>query len=110
MFTSTFGYGLLALAITALAFSNQRNLLGFMIAGMAYWLLVEVLQSGLTTLLPLSDWHGYATAIILSFLPFIGWVIYRSVTAPARLKKAQAIANAKYIEHTPIYKNYQPKF
>lgn len=108
--TSTLGYGLLALAIITLAFSNQRRLLGFMLAGMVYWLLIEGIHSGLTALLPLTTSLAYAVAIIVSFLPFIGWAVYREATATTRLKKAQAKANAKYIEHTPIYKNYQPKF
>ncbi len=107
---SIIGYSLLAVGLVATALSSQRYLLLYTLAGMAYWALIEGLQSGLTHMFALSGWNGYVVAMLISWVPLAGWVIYRSISAPQRRKRAQEQAKAKYIEHTPVYKDYEPKY
>lgn len=100
------GYALLAVGVVATALSSQRYLLLYTLAGMGYWLLIEGMQAGLTSVFTLSEWNGYVIAMLISWIPLAGWVGYRTITAPQRRKRA----TAKYIEHTPVYKDYEPKY
>ena len=107
------GYGLLAIGIIATALSSQRYLLLYALAGMGYWLVVEGIQYVLTAALPLSSWHGYVAAMALSWLPLCAWVITRAwrhdaISLPS--KSRRATAQQRYIEHTPVYDQYEPKF
>ncbi|WP_131667900.1 AciT family ciprofloxacin tolerance protein [Psychrobacter pygoscelis] len=107
------GYGLLAIGVIATALSSQRYLLLYALAGMMYWLVIEGMQTVLTSTLPLSSWHGYVTAMAISWLPFCAWVIariWRYDTVSLTTKKRRAAAQSRYIEHTPVYDQYQPKF
>lgn len=107
---SIIGYGLLAVGVIVTAFSSQRHLLLYTLAGMGYWLLIEVLQTNLVESFPLSNWNGYVIAMMISWVPLAAWGIYRSLSSTARQQKEQELAKAKYIEHTPVYKDYQPRF
>lgn len=107
------GYGLLAIGIIATALSSQRYLLLYALAGMGYWLVIEGLQYALTAAFPLSSWHGYVAAMALSWLPLCAWIISRAWhhdTISIRSKSRRAVAQQCYIEHTPVYDEYQPKF
>lgn len=107
---SIIGYGLLAAGVIVTAFSSQRHLLLYTLAGMGYWLFIEVLQTSLIENFTLSSWNGYVVAMMISWIPLAAWGIYRSLSSAQRQQKEQELANAKYIEHTPVYKNYQPRF
>lgn len=107
------GYGLLAIGVVATALSSQRYLLAYALAGMGYWLVIEGMQSALTYMLPLSSWHGYVVAMGLSWLPICGWVIARALRHDAisvSTKQRKLAQKQRYIEHTPVYDQYQPKF
>lgn len=107
------GYGLLAIGVVATALSSQRYLLLYALAGMVYWLVIEGMHSVLTDTLPLSSWHGYVAAMALSWLPICAWVIARAWRYDAislTSKQRRATAQNRYIEHTPVYDQYQPKF
>ncbi|PIE46879.1 MAG: hypothetical protein CSA42_06300 [Gammaproteobacteria bacterium] len=107
---SVLGYGLLVAGIIATVFSKQRYLLLYTLAGMGYWLSIEMLQSAIIRILPLSEWNGYVAAMLVSWFVFILWLGYRHIYITPRKQQAQASAEAKYVEHTPVYKNYHPKF
>lgn len=107
------GYGLLAIGILATALSSQRYLLLYALAGMGYWLVIEGIQYALTAALPLSSWHGYVAAMALSWLPLCAWIIaraWRHDSISIRGKSRQTVVQQRYIEHTPVYDEYQPKF
>lgn len=107
---SILGYGLLIVGVIATAISAQhRYLLLYTLAGMAYWLVVEVLQTGFVSMTEMTQWHGYVSALMVSWVSLIGWLAYRNVYL-VKKQKAQRVAAAKYVEHTPVYKNYHPKY
>ncbi|MDN3398159.1 hypothetical protein QL919_05405 [Psychrobacter sp. APC 3426] len=111
------GYGLLAGLIVALAFSSQRWLLIYLFGGMAYWLAVEGIQSVISSrpmLAELSEWHSYVVAMGISWLPLVGWVLYRALRyedVSQAVQQQRELEAARYIEHTPVYDDdYQPRF
>lgn len=109
-----FGYGLLAGLIVALTFSAQRWLLAYIVGGIAYGLAVEGIHSLLLNFSTLEEWRSYVIAIGISWLPLFAWVLYRALrydTVSYAMQKQQALASARYIEHSPIYDDdYQPRF
>lgn len=111
------GYGGLVSLIVALALSSQRWLLWYLFGGMAYWLGVEVIQSTLlnfSMLAKLSEWHSYVIAMGISWIPLVGWVVYRALRyedVSRTLEQQRALEAARYKEHTPVYDDdYQPRF
>lgn len=115
--TALLGCGGLVSLIVALAFSSQRWLLWYLFGGMAYWLVVETIQSMLTSpfmLTELSEWHSYVIAMGISWVPLVGWVVYRALRyedVSQALQQQRALEAARYKEHTPVYDDdYQPRF
>ncbi len=115
--TALLGYGGLIGLILGLALSSQRWLLWYLFGGMAYWLVVETIQSLLYTrpmLAELSEWHSYVIAMGISWLPLVGWVVYRALRyedVSRTLQQQRALEAARYKEHTPVYDDdYQPRF
>ncbi|MEN6669424.1 AciT family ciprofloxacin tolerance protein [Psychrobacter sp. B38] len=115
--TALLGYGGLIGLIIALGLSSQRWLLWYLFGGMAYWLVVETIQSVLYTrpmLAELSEWHSYVIAMGISWLPLVGWVLYRAIRyedVSRTLQEQRALEAARYKEHTPVYDDdYQPRF
>ncbi len=108
------GYGLLAGLIIAIALSSQRWLLWYVLGGVVYWLAVESIHSMLMSWTGLSDWHGYVTAMGISWLPLFAWVLYRALRyddVSTTLQQQRALEAARYIEHSPIYDDdYTPRF
>lgn len=111
------GYSVLAGSVMALALSSQRWLLWYLFGGMAYWLVVEMIQSVLSSrpmLSELSEWHSYVIAMGISWLPLVGWVIYRALRyedVSRAVQQQRALEAARYKEHTPVYDDdYQPRF
>jgi len=115
--TAWLGYGLLVGMIVALALSSQRWLLWYLFGGMAYWLSVEVIQNilaGRSMLSALSEWHSYVIAMGISWLPLVGWVLYRALRyddLSQSVSQQRELEAARYVEHTPVYDDdYHPRF
>ena len=108
------GTGLLMGLVFALALSSQRWLLWYLFGGMAYWLAVEAIYSLLSYWSVLSEWHNYVVAMGISWLPLIGWVLYRALRyedVSRTVHQQRELQAARYIEHTPVYDDdYQPRF
>ena len=108
------GTGLLMGLLLALALSSQRWLLWYLFGGMAYWLAVEAIYSLLSYWSVLSEWHNYVVAMGISWLPLIGWVLYRALRyedVSRTVHQQRELQAARYIEHTPVYDDdYQPRF
>lgn len=111
--SALFGVGILAGMMVALAASSQRWLLRYVIGAIGYGFIVELLHIAMMRWLALSDWHGYVAAIGVSWLPLFGWILYRALrfddvsTAMTHERKRAA---ARYVEHSPIYDEYTPRF
>ena len=108
------GTGLLMGLVLALALSAQRWLMWYLFGGMAYWLAVEAIYSLLSYWSVLSEWHNYVVAMGISWLPLIGWVLYRALRyedVSRTVHQQRELQAARYIEHTPVYDDdYQPRF
>lgn len=100
--------------VLALALSAQRWLLWYLFGGMAYWLAVEAIHSLLSYWSVLSEWHNYVIAMGISWLPLIGWVLYRALRyedVSRTVHQQRELQATRYIEHTPVYDDdYQPRF
>ena len=100
-FTMWVGFGLIAVAVIAVFFSPYRHWLGFMLAGMMCWGLLEVVRFGVQTLFEMSVAYSYLTALSFAMIT-VTFVLLRED------KQAQKqLANRQYIEHTPVYKDDQ---
>ena len=100
-FTMWVGFGLIAVAVIAVFFSPYRRWLGFMLAGMMCWGLLEVVRFGVQTLFEMSVAYSYLTAVSFAMIT-VTFVLLRED------KQAQKqLANRQYIEHTPVYKDDQ---
>lgn len=111
--SAVLGYGILAIMIVAITLSSQRWLLWYVAGGIIYWLVVEGIHSGLMLWSSLSDWHSYVAAMGISWLPLFAWVLYRALRyddVSPRMEQERAQAAARYVEHSPIYDDYQPRF
>lgn len=72
------GYGVLAMGVLVTALSSQRHLLVYLLAGMAFWTLVEMIHLYLMSWFELSALHGYVLAVMgLSWLPLLVWLVYQ---------------------------------
>ncbi|WP_230658099.1 hypothetical protein [Psychrobacter sp. I-STPA10] len=113
---SSFGYLLLTIGIIAMLLSPYRYLIAYLLAGMVYWFIIDAIQSVLLYLFAVDHWQSYIYSLAITWI-FLGiWFIYR-------LHKRSHISNSNaqstliknkygetYIEHTPVYTNYQPRF
>ncbi|ENW83237.1 hypothetical protein F909_00829 [Acinetobacter sp. ANC 3929] len=100
-FTMWVGFGLIAVAVIAVFFSPYRRWLGFMLAGMLCWGLLEVVRFGAQTIFEMSVAYSYLTALSLAMIT-VTFILLRED------KQAQKqLANRQYIEHTPVYKDDQ---
>ena len=128
---STLGYMLLSVGIVATFLSGRRYLLGYLLGGMGYWVIIEGMQSIVVNVTSMSSGYGYLTAILLSLAVVGSYLGYRykqfvetldtqktgveslgrRATSRSVVAKAKGrIPHEKYIEHTPIYNNYKPRF
>jgi hypothetical protein len=49
----------------------------------------------------------------ISWLPLFAWVLYRALRyedVSQAMEQERALAAARYVEHSPIYDDYQPRF
>jgi hypothetical protein len=92
-FTMWVGFGLIAVAVIAVFFSPYRRWLGFMLAGMISWGLLEVVRFGVQTMFEMSVAYSYLTALSLAMVT-VTFILLRED------KQAQKqLANRQYIEH-----------
>ena len=67
--TTGFAVGTLAiLGMIGLLFTRYRTVMGYFLAGMVYWLVVEVLAWGIMTAFSLELLHGYVVTVGLTFI------------------------------------------
>ncbi|WP_019673525.1 AciT family ciprofloxacin tolerance protein [Psychrobacter lutiphocae] len=140
---STLGFVLLTIGLIATFFSDRRYLLGYLFAGMSYWIVIEGIQSILINITALSKGYSYVAALLITWVTlaaFIGYrykqyakqnratvkrgveplpprrqVVHKVNTAahkPVFMRNSAKVRKQqdKYIEHTPIYNNYKPRF
>lgn len=91
------GTGLVAAAVIAVFFSPYRRWLGFMVAGMVFWGLLETVRFGIQNLFELSVAYSYLSALTLA----MGMVTLLLLREDRRAERA--MAKRRYIEHTPVY-------
>lgn len=127
---STLGYMLLTVGILTTFLSGRRYLLAYMLAGMGYWVAIEGIQSIVVNTTALSSGYAYLAAVLLSLIAMGTYLSYRyrKFVAAMAAEDAGAVTyigrratpssrsakvrtpHDKYIEHTPIYNNYKPRF
>lgn len=114
---STLGAALFIIGIVATYFSSRRYLLGYLIGGMSYFLAVEGVKIVLTTATALPVIASYVIAFILTLFALFGFGYYLvkreeagKPIGPLFGRNKHVRQREKYIEHTPIYNNYNPKF
>lgn len=95
------GFGFITVAVIAVFFSPYRRWLGFMLAGMLCWGLLETVRFGVQTMFELSVAYSYLTALSL------GMVMVTLVLLREDKQAQKQIENRQYIEHTPVYKDDQ---
>ncbi|MDQ8934352.1 AciT family ciprofloxacin tolerance protein [Acinetobacter rudis] len=99
VFTTIIGFALIAVALIAVFFSPYRHWLGFMCAGMLFWGLIEGLRFGVHNIFQISIAYSYLAAISTAMLGLIAFLLF----ADNRAQKA--MADRRYIEHTPVYED-----
>ncbi|WP_111860820.1 ciprofloxacin tolerance protein AciT [Acinetobacter sp. CFCC 10889] len=93
------GFGLIAIALATVFFSPYRHWLGFMLAGMVFWGILETIRFNVQSFFDLSVSYSYLTAIIVAMSALT--VLLLRVDKMAQ----KAIQNRQYIEHTPVYED-----
>ena len=91
------GIGVLSAVSIAVYFSPYRRWLGFMLAGMAAWGLVECMRFAAQSLFELPMSYSYLSA--LTILMLMMTIIL--VLEDRRMERVTA--KRRYIEHTPVY-------
>lgn len=98
---SLVGIGLVSAALIAVFFSPYRRWLGFMLAGMLVWGLIEVIRFGTQMMFELPMMYGYLAALTVTML-----VITLLLMIEDR-RAQRALTKRRYIEHTPVYEDDQ---
>ena len=100
------GLGFIVLAILALAFSRYRQGLGFMFAGMAFWMGLELVRIAIQSVFEMSLLNGYLTA----FMCFLAGMTVVLIIKDHRDAKRAELNKARCIEHTPVYEDDYPSY
>ncbi len=93
------GFSLIAVALTTVFFSPYRHWLGFMLAGMAFWGVLEGIRFGVQNVFDMSVAYSYLTAISLAMVGLTAFLLREDNRAQ------KALQNRQYIEHTPVYED-----
>lgn len=96
-FANFLGFGLIAIAMVAVFLSPYRRWLGFMLAGMSFWALLEAIRFSLQYVFDMPVTYGYLTALTLAMLTLTAILVREDHQA------RKALENRQYIEHTPVY-------
>ena len=97
MVATIFGFSLIAVALAAVFFSPYRHWLGFMCAGMLFWGMLEGVRFGVRSVFELSVTYSYLAALSVAMLGLTAFLLREDHRAQ------KALANRRYIEHTPVY-------
>lgn len=98
---SVVGLGLVSAALIAVFFSPYRRWLGFMLAGMCVWGLIEAMRLSTQLLLDVPMAYSYLIALTTTIMAIIMLLVIEDRRAErARVKR-------RYIEHTPVYEDEQ---
>lgn len=93
------GFGLIAVALVTVFFSPYRHWLGFMLAGMVFWGILEAIRFNVQSFFELSVSYSYLTAILVAMSALIVVLLRADKLAQ------KALQNRQYIEHTPVYED-----
>lgn len=93
------GAAALATGIVILLFSPYRRWLGYMLAGMVYFVFLEGTQTLLNQGLGWSMFEGYLTGIGLSVIGLMFWL---GATEEQRSARRRAEWLASQVEHRPV--------
>ena len=91
------GLSFVAVALIAVFFSPYRRWLSFMLAGMVFWGVLEVIRFGTQILFDIPMAFSYLVALMVS-MSIITMLLLREDRQAER-----ALAKRRYIEHTPVY-------
>ena len=99
--TTGFAVGTLAiLGMIGLLFTRYRTVMGYFLAGMVYWLVVEVLAWGIMTAFSLELLHGYVVTVGLTFILILlglDWLDNRKNTL--KLSPPMPKKTANFVSH-----------
>lgn len=98
---SILGMGLIGIALIAVFFSPFRHWLGFMLAGMTFWGVVESIRFSVQHVFHWPMTYSYLTA-----LSVVMFAITLLLLRADRLAQ-KAVADRQLIEHTPVYEEEQ---
>lgn len=98
-FATIIGFVLIAVALATVFFSPYRHWLGFMFAGMIFWGVLETIRYSVQNIFDISVAYSYLTAIMVAMSALIGLLLREDHRAQ------KALANRRYIEHTPVYED-----
>lgn len=95
------GLSLVAVALIAVLFSPYRRWLSFMLAGMVFWGILEVIRVSVQAFLDLPITYSYLIALTSAML-IVTLLLMREDRRAQR-----ALAERRCIEHTPVYEDDQ---
>ncbi len=95
------GSALIVIAIFAVLFSPYRRWLGFMLAGMMFWAVLELVRFGIQSVFVLPTTYSYLSALSIAMVLLTLLLLREDRAAQKQL------ADRRYIEHTPIYDEEQ---
>ncbi|MDH2172157.1 hypothetical protein N5J50_06660 [Acinetobacter johnsonii] len=95
------GLSLVAAALIAVFFSPYRRWLSFMVAGMVFWGILEVIRLGVQAVFEMPITYSYLTALTSAML-IVTMLLLREDRRAER-----ALAQRRCIEHTPVYEDDQ---
>ncbi len=96
-YATIMGFALIAAALATVFFSPYRHWLGFMLAGMLFWGVLESIRLGVQNLFDMTIAYSYLTAMSVAMLALTAFLLREDSRAQ------NALANRQYIEHTPVY-------
>ena len=98
------GLSLVAAALIAVFFSPYRRWLSFMLAGMAFWGILETVRFSVQTVFELPVTYSYLSALTLAM------IVVTLLLLREDRRAERELAKRRYIEHTPVYEDYQQQY
>ncbi|AVH12907.1 ciprofloxacin tolerance protein AciT [Acinetobacter indicus] len=98
------GLSLVAAALIAVFFSPYRRWLSFMLAGMAFWGILETVRFSVQTVFELPVTYSYLSALTLAM------IVVTLLLLREDRRAERALAKRRYIEHTPVYEDDQQQY
>ena len=98
------GLSLVAAALIAVFFSPYRRWLSFMLAGMAFWGILETVRFSVQTVFELPVTYSYLSALTLAM------IVVTLLLLREDRRAERALAKRRYIEHTPVNEDDQQQY